>query len=87
MTFDEEVLAALRNAAAVAVYIEDAGVETCANAAVIRALNLCAIGPVIETALAYAWDTGLPVDTPASQVLQSAHDRYACSVIEAIEAF
>jgi hypothetical protein len=83
MTFYDEVLSALRNSIDVALYVEAAGVESCPNAVLIRSLNLCAMGPALEAALAEAWATGLPPSTLASRVLQSAHDRFACSVMEA----
>lgn len=79
---DRAVIAALRNAIDVAMYVELAGVERCANAILIRSLSLSAMGDVHATALAMCWAHQHPLDMPASLVLQAVHDELVCQELE-----
>lgn len=79
---DRAVIAALRNAIDVAMYVELAGVERCPNSILIRSLSLSAMGPVHAIALDLCWRHQHPLDTPASLVLQAVHDELVCQELE-----
>jgi hypothetical protein len=82
VTSDEHVIRAIRNAVDIAMYVEHAGVESCPNAVLIRALNLCALGDTLIVALDLCWRHRAILDRPASETLQAVHDALICEQLE-----
>lgn len=79
-----EVLRALRNATEVAAHVEavTTKLDACPIAVLIRCLSLCALDPVLQSALEVVAQVDLPPDTSAAVVLQAAGDTLDCRLLE-----